>query len=155
MRLLSPALPRAPPALPCPCPAVGYHDEVTYLVVALGGAIGATARYALAGFVHRFASLSFPWGTFIVNVSGCFVFGIVAGVGEARGGLAPLTRAFLLIGILGGYTTFSSFTFETMELLRGGQMPQAIGNVVGQVVLGLLAFWAAWAMASAAAGGRP
>ncbi len=125
-----------------------------YLVVAVGGAIGATARYALAGFVHRFASPFFPWGTFLVNVSGCFVFGAIAGLAEARGGLSPLARAFLLVGILGGYTTFSSFTFETMELLRGGEMPQAIGNVVGQVTLGLLAFWAAWAMAQAIAGGR-
>ena len=127
---------------------------MTYLVVAVGGAIGATARYALAGFVHRFASPFFPWGTFIVNVSGCFVFGVIAGLGEARGGLGPLTRAFLLIGILGGYTTFSSFTFETMGLLRGGQMPQAIANVVGQVTLGLLAFWAAWAMVQSIAGAR-
>ena len=135
--------------------ALRYHDDVAYLAVALGGAIGATARYALAGFVHRFASPSFPWGTFIVNISGCFVFGLIAGLGDARGGLGSLTRAFLLIGILGGYTTFSSFTFETMGLLRSGQMPQAIANVVGQVVLGLLAFWAAWALATAAAGGRP
>ena len=109
---------------------------MTYLLVAAGGAIGASARYFVADLVHRVASPYFPWGTFIVNVSGCFIFGLVAGAGEAFGVVGPLTRAFVLVGILGGYTTFSSFTFETAGLMRGGEIAAALGNVVGQVALG-------------------
>ncbi len=127
---------------------------MTYLLVAAGGALGATARYVIADLVHRVASPFFPWGTFIVNVTGCFAFGLVAGVADARGAIGPSTRAFVLVGILGGYTTFSSFTFETMELLRAGQVPAAVANGVGQVTAGMLAFWAAWTLAHAVVGGR-
>ena len=127
---------------------------MTYLLVAAGGAIGATTRYVVADLVHRVASPYFPWGTFVVNVTGCFVFGLVAGAGEAWGVLGPLTRAFVLVGILGGYTTFSSFTYETASLVRGGEMPAALGNIVGQVVVGLLAFWAAAALVQVVAGAR-
>ena len=127
---------------------------MSYLLVALGGAFGATARYVVAGLVHRATSPFFPWGTFIVNVTGCFVFGLVAGLGDARGVITPNLRAFVLVGILGGYTTFSSFTFETMSLARGGQIPHALANVLGQVTLGLLAYWAAWALVQATLGGR-
>jgi CrcB protein len=126
---------------------------VAYLLVAAGGAIGASARYFVADLVHRVASPYFPWGTFIVNVSGCFIFGLVAGAGEAFGVVGPLTRAFVLIGILGGYTTFSSFTFETAGLMRGGELAAALGNVVGQVALGLVAFWAAVVLMQALAAG--
>ena len=131
-----------------------YDRRVSYLLVAAGGALGATARFFLTDLVHRVTSPFFPWGTFIVNVSGCFVFGLVAGLGDARGVVTPNVRAFVLVGILGGYTTFSSFTFETMSLARGGQIPQALGNILGQVTLGLLAFWAAWAVVQATLGGR-
>ena len=112
-----------------------------YLLVAVGGAIGATARFVLADLVHRVASPYFPWGTFVINVTGCFVFGLVAGAGEAFGVVGPMTRAFVLVGILGGYTTFSSFAFETVTLMRGGELAAALGNAAGQVVLGLAAFW--------------
>jgi len=127
---------------------------VTYLLVAAGGAIGATTRYLVADLVHRFASPYFPWGTFVVNVTGCFVFGLIAAAGEAFGFLGPLTRAFVLVGILGGYTTFSSFTYETAALMRDAEMPAAIGNIVGQVVVGLLAFWMATLLVQIGAGGR-
>ena len=142
---------RAPSARSAP---LGYDAVVSYLLVAAGGALGATARFLLTDLVHRVTTPFFPWGTFIVNVSGCFVFGLVAGLGDARGVVTPNVRAFVLVGILGGYTTFSSFTFETMSLARGGQIPQALGNILGQVTLGLLAFWAAWALVQATLGGR-
>lgn len=128
---------------------------MSYLLVAAGGALGATARFLLTDLVHRVSTPFFPWGTFIVNVTGCFVFGLVAGLGDARGVVGPNVRAFVLVGILGGYTTFSSFTFETMNLARGGQIPQALGNILGQVTLGLVAFWAAWALVQAILGSRP
>jgi len=88
------------------------------LLIALGGSIGAVARYGLAGLVQRFTTPYFPFGTFVVNMVGCFVFGILAGVAEHRFALGPQARAFLLIGVLGGFTTFSSFSFETFQLLR-------------------------------------
>jgi len=112
------------------------------LAIGVGGALGAIARYALGGAVHRLVPGSFPYGTFVVNVIGCLVFGIVIGLGESRFVLGPPTRAFLLVGVLGGFTTFSSFTFETFELLRSDQFGAASANVVGQIALGLLALWA-------------
>jgi CrcB protein len=127
---------------------------VAYLLVAIGGAIGATTRYLVADLVHRVASPYFPWGTFVVNITGCFVFGLIVAAGEASGVLGPLTRAFVLVGVLGGYTTFSSFTYETAALMRDGEMPAAIGNIVGQVVVGLLAFWIATVLVQVVAGGR-
>ena len=111
------------------------------LLVALGGAIGSVARYLLAGAVHRFTSPYFPYGTFVVNVAGCLLFGIIFALGEERFVIGPPLRAFLLIGVLGGFTTFSSFTFETFQLLRDGELLLAGVNAVGQVVIGLVAFW--------------
>jgi fluoride exporter len=111
------------------------------LLVALGGALGSVARYLLAGAVHRFTSPYFPYGTFAVNVIGCLVFGAIFALSEQRFVIGPGPRAFLLIGVLGGFTTFSSFTFETFQLLRDGELLMAGANVVGQLVVGLLAFW--------------
>jgi fluoride exporter len=111
------------------------------LLVALGGAIGSAARYALAGLVHRFASPYFPFGTFAVNVVGCLLFGLVFAISEQRFTLGPQLRSFLLVGVLGGFTTFSSFTFETFQLLRDGELLLAGVNAIGQVVIGLGTFW--------------
>jgi CrcB protein len=99
------------------------------------------ARYLLAGAVHRFASPYFPYGTFAVNVVGCLLFGIIFALGEERFVIGPSARAFLLIGVLGGFTTFSSFTFETFQLLRDGELLLATVNAAGQLVAGLTAFW--------------
>src|SRR2546423_1797127 len=117
------------------------------LLVALGGSIGAGARYGLAGLVQRFTTPYFPFGTFVVNVSGCFVFGILAGVAEHRFALGPEARAFLLIGILGGFTTFSSFTYETFQLLRDAEIMRASLNAGGQLVVGLIALWLGFVLA--------
>jgi CrcB protein len=111
------------------------------ILVALGGAIGSAARYALAGAVHRYSSPYFPYGTFVVNVLGCLAFGVIFGLSEQRFVVGPAMRAFLLIGVLGGFTTFSSFTFETFQLLRDGEWLLAAANSVGQVLIGLVAFW--------------
>jgi fluoride exporter len=110
-------------------------------VIALGGALGSVARYLVAGLVHRYASPYFPYGTFVVNVAGCLLFGAIFGLSEQRFVVGPTMRAFLLIGVLGGFTTFSSFTFETFQLLRDGEFLLAAANSVGQVVIGLAAFW--------------
>jgi CrcB protein len=111
------------------------------LLIALGGSIGAVARYGLAGVVQRFTTPYFPFGTFVVNIVGCFVFGVLAGVAEHRFALGPEARAFLLIGVLGGFTTFSSFGYETFQLLRDAEFMRASLNVVGQVVIGVCVMW--------------
>lgn len=120
---------------------------VRVLWVAVGGAIGSVGRYLVDGWVLQLAGPHFPSGTFVVNVLGCLLFGVVAGAADERFMLAPGGRAFLLIGILGGFTTFSTFTFETLQLVRDAQFARAMLNVAGQVVLGFLAMWAGYSAA--------
>jgi len=113
------------------------------LLVGCGGFLGAVARYLLGGAVHRLVQAPvFPFGTLVVNVSGCLAIGFLGGLADERGALSPEARVFLLIGILGGYTTFSSFGYETFQLLRDGEMLPAVANVLLQVVIGLAAVWA-------------
>lgn len=109
------------------------------LQIAAGGALGSVARYGLTGLVHRVVGATFPAGTFVVNVLGCFLFGLIAGIGTERVLLATSTRSFVLIGLLGGFTTFSTFGYETVMLLREGAWGPAALNALGQLILGLLA----------------
>ena len=108
------------------------------LFVATGGAIGASARYLAARAAMLLLPTTFPWGTAIVNVSGCLVMGVVAGLAD-QGAIAPSTRLFLATGILGGYTTFSAFGLEAQTLLGDGRTAAAFAYVFGQLALGLLA----------------
>ncbi len=118
------------------------------LLVGFGGFLGSIARYLAGGAVHRLAEGSvLPYGTLFVNVTGCLAIGFLSTLSEARGVLSPEARIFLLIGVLGGYTTFSSFGYETSQLLRGGEMLAAMANVLIQVVAGLGAVWAGGAAA--------
>ena len=112
------------------------------LVVGAGGFVGATLRYTLGGLVSRAVSPEFPWATLVVNVSGCFVIGLLAVLSEERGPVSPSTRLFLMVGVLGGYTTFSTFGYETLSLMREGSHALAAANAGGQLVLGLAAVWA-------------
>ncbi|HEY7172492.1 MAG TPA: fluoride efflux transporter CrcB [Vicinamibacterales bacterium] len=112
-----------------------------WLLVAAGGAIGSVARYALSTFALRATGTLFPLGTFVVNAVGCLCFGVVVGAAEQRIALSPEARTFILAGVLGGFTTFSSYVFESAGLIRDGQMTAAIVNIAGQVVAGLAAFW--------------
>ena len=114
------------------------------LAIAIGGAIGAVARYALSMFVLRVSGTLFPLGTFVVNVIGCLAFGLIAGASTQRVQIAPAMRLFLLTGILGGFTTFSSYAFESFVLVRDGQMFWAALNITGQVVAGLVGMWAGY-----------
>ena len=117
------------------------------LLVGCGGFLGAIARYLLGGAVHRLVQAPvFPFGTLVVNVSGCLAIGFLGGLADERGALSPEARVFLLIGVLGGYTTFSSFGYETFQLLRDGEMLPALANVLLQVVIGLAAVWAGHSM---------
>ena len=120
------------------------------LIVALGGAIGSVARYKLSGYIlHHTIDWRFPAGTFAVNVAGCLVAGILAGLAEEHDFLSAEVRLLLFTGILGGFTTFSAFGLETMFLLKRGEVMVAGANVVLSVVAGLAALWLGLGMASA------
>jgi CrcB protein len=110
------------------------------LLVAAGGAIGAALRYLLGGWISSRLGPDFPWGTFIVNVSGCLLIGTVLGLVE-RGALPGAARLFVAVGMLGGYTTFSTFGYETLRLLEGGELLSAALNAFGQLGLGLVAVY--------------
>jgi CrcB protein len=114
------------------------------LLVGIGGGLGAMARYGLSGFAHRVLGASFPYGTLAVNVLGCLVIGAVLYLVEGRAVLSLQARLFLATGILGGLTTFSSFGYETLELLRSQQLRLALLNVAANVVLGLGSVWLGW-----------
>jgi CrcB protein len=116
------------------------------LLVAMGGALGSVARYFLDGAVYRVLPPTFPYGTLVVNVSGCLVFGVLIGLSEDRLVVGSPARSFLLIGVLGGFTTFSAFTFETFNLLRGAEWGLALVNAIGQVVAGLVVLWAGFVL---------
>jgi CrcB protein len=110
---------------------------MTYLWVALGGALGSVARYACSSAAARWLGAGFPWGTLFVNVTGSFAIGLLAALAAADGRplLGADARAFLLVGVLGGFTTFSSFSLETLELARGGALGGAALNVALSVAL--------------------
>lgn len=112
------------------------------LIVGIGGFIGSALRYLVAGWVQQVSkSLDFPYGTLAVNLLGCFVIGFLAQLAETRGILASETRLLVFIGLLGGFTTFSSFGNETLNLARDGQMFDALTNVLANVAFGLLLVW--------------
>jgi CrcB protein len=115
------------------------------LAIAIGGALGSVARYLLTVFVVRVSGPLFPLGTFVVNIIGCLAFGALAGAASSRLSLSPEVRLFWFTGILGGFTTFSSYAFESFVLVRDGHFLAASANIVGQVVLGLLAIAAGYA----------
>lgn len=109
-----------------------------FLIIALGGAIGTLARYIMGGLDYRFSSGIFPISTLAVNVTGSLAIGFLWGVAE-RFAISPNVRLFIFIGILGGYTTFSTFSLETFNLMRGGEYRIAFMNVALSAILGILA----------------
>jgi fluoride exporter len=112
------------------------------LLVGLGGALGSIARYLVSGWVQAAAkNPSFPYGTLSVNLFGCLVIGCLAQLAEARGVFTPESRALVFVGVLGGFTTFSSFGNETLNLVRGGQLWNGLANVGANVFIGLFAVW--------------
>ncbi len=114
-----------------------------YLVVLAGSALGGLARYVVSGLVGSMFGETFPWGTIIVNITGCFVIGFFATLTAPDGRLfvSPATRIFVLTGLCGGYTTFSAFSLQTLTLMNDGEWTRAAGNVVGSVVMCLIAVW--------------
>lgn len=115
----------------------------SYAWVAVGGALGSVARYWLAAAVAALTGPRFPWGTLLINATGSFVIGLFDALTAPDGRVyAPMEiRAFVLVGICGGYTTFSSFSLQTLELISSGRIASAMGYIIGSVVLCLLFVW--------------
>ncbi len=112
------------------------------VVVGLGGFVGSILRYLLSGVSQNlFKAISFPIGTLIVNISGCYVIGFLSILAEYRNAFNDVIRTMLFIGVLGGFTTFSSFSNETFNLFREGDTFLAIVNVFVQIAGGLLFVW--------------
>jgi len=112
------------------------------MLVGVGGFLGSVLRYLVGGWVHRLLDNPwFPYGTLVVNLVGCLVIGFLGGLADNRQVFSPESRLFVFIGILGGFTTFSSFAYETSAFLNDGQVVAASFNVGLQVLLGLVAVW--------------
>jgi CrcB protein len=120
------------------------------LLVGFGGFIGSAGRYLVSGWVQNLVDKPLlPFGTLVVNVLGCLLIGLLGGVAEVREIMHPNARMFVMVGILGGFTTFSTFGYETFAMGRDGESLMALANIGSQVVLGLAAVWAGFALARA------
>ena len=122
-----------------------------YLLIAVGGAVGSLLRYLIGGVVQRMSASGFPVGTMFVNVSGCFLIGILVRQ-FLNMQLTPEARAFLVVGFCGGFTTFSTFSAETLGLIEGGEYGRAMGYVILSVVLCLGATFAGMSLMRLLAG---
>lgn len=111
------------------------------LAVALGGALGSLLRYFVASAIQSAAWPGFPFGIFVVNVTGGFLMGVIVELGALKFSLAPEMRAFLTVGVLGGYTTFSTFSLDSVLLMERGAYGAAAAYVVGSAVLSILALF--------------
>jgi CrcB protein len=119
----------------------GVNPWLAVGAVAVGGAAGSVFRFLVGTWFLQRVGPGFPWGTFAVNMSGAFLIGIVMELAQGRMGLNPYARLFLATGILGGYTTFSAFAYETYALGRDGLAAQGLLYGVGSVIAGVAAAW--------------
>lgn len=113
-----------------------------YFLVGVGGFLGAISRYIISGLVGQATSTAFPLGTLLINLSGSFLLGIIYEVGTERFTLSPEVRTFAAVGFLGAYTTFSTFSLETVKLIQDGSGVAALANVAANVGFGLVAVFA-------------
>ena len=121
---------------------------MTWIAVATGGALGSLARHGVNVLMARRFDGATPYATFIVNIVGCLVIGLLAGrIADGRLQMSAFARTFMFVGILGGFTTFSTFGLDTFTLAHGGDYAHALWNVAGQVVLGLGALWLGFTLA--------
>jgi CrcB protein len=116
---------------------------IMYLAVAMGGALGTVARYFVSGLVANAFGETFPWGTLVINVTGSFVIGFFGALTGPDGRLlvSGTARQFVMVGLCGGYTTFSSFSLQTLNLMSDGEWTHASANVLGSVALCLFFVW--------------
>ena len=111
------------------------------VAIALGGALGSVGRFLLAGWIGRQMGANFPWGTLAVNVIGGLAVGLLFELMAQSWSVSPAIRAFLIVGVLGGFTTFSAFSLETVLLFERGELPAAMAYIVASVVLSVGAVW--------------
>jgi len=112
------------------------------LLIGIGGFVGSVLRYWVSGDVQQLTkSAEFPYGTMVVNILGCLAIGVLSQLAESRGAFTAESRALIFVGFLGGFTTFSTFGNETMNLLRSGQNALAFANLCVHLVFGLGAVW--------------
>ena len=112
------------------------------VLIGVGGFVGAIARFWLSGRVQDLSgSIGFPYGTLVVNLAGCFLLGVLSYLVDARGLFSPEARSLLIVGLLGAFTTFSTFSSESLNLLMSGETLRAMINVSSSVLLGILAVW--------------
>ena len=126
---------------------MGDDGDVQYVAVALGAMLGAHLRFLVTTWVAERLAPDFPYGTFLVNVSGAFAIGLVLSFLGERVGINPLWRLFFATGFLGGYTTFSSYAWEVLTLVQDGDWLPASGYIVGSNVLGFAGVWLGAALA--------
>jgi CrcB protein len=121
-----------------------------YILIAIGSALGGSARYWCSGVVARLVGETFPWGTFVVNVAGSFIIGFFATLTgpDGRVYLGTAARQFVMMGFCGGYTTFSSFSLQTLNLMNDGEWFRAGANVGLSVACCLVAVWAGYLLAA-------
>lgn len=112
-----------------------------WLYLITGSVLGGAARYGLAGFVSEKMSANFPYGTLIVNLSGCFLIGFFSAFVDEKFFLGPNARLFLMTGFCGAYTTFSTYMFETGNLVKSGEIHAAFLNILVSTVAGFGAYW--------------
>jgi CrcB protein len=119
-----------------------------WVAVAVGGALGSVARFWLTSAMTALTGPRFPWGTLLINVLGSFVIGLVAGITliPARVGIHPDIRIFLMTGVCGGFTTFSAFSLQTLELMQAGEAVPALGYAISSVVFCVGATFCGWAL---------
>jgi fluoride exporter len=113
----------------------------TILLIGSGGFIGSIARYGLQQLIHKIVSTTFPLGILLVNLLGCFAIGLIYGMASKSGWITADWKAFLAIGICGGFTTFSSFSFDNIKLLQSGEIFQAFLYIAASLVIGLFMTW--------------
>jgi fluoride exporter len=109
-----------------------------YLIIGVGGFLGANARYVVGGWITQQWGSQFPWGTFVINVTGSFLLGLLMAYLNSRPLVSPQYRLFFAVGFLGAYTTFSTFSYETLRLVQDQNIGAALLNIGGSVVLGLV-----------------
>jgi fluoride exporter len=122
---------------------------INYLVISVGAAIGGVFRYGLASFIQKKVESFFPYGTLIVNILGSFALGFIMYYLDEKDFLSPQMRLFLTVGLCGGFTTFSTFSFETLNLIRNSQFLLASVNVLGNVVICLVAIYLSYIVSKA------
>jgi len=124
---------------------------LAYVLIAIGSALGGMGRYFVSGVVTTLTGGTFPYGTMLVNISGCLVIGFFATLTgpDGRWLVGTPARQFVMIGLCGGYTTFSSFSLETLYLARAGEWMSATANAAGSVVLCMLSVWIGYIAATA------